>query len=70
MSTPSDDSPNNFTPKLALSHLADGKEILLESPNGEELPARGFDAGAETYQAPPANLVSPSAHIVNAPRHF
>ncbi|MEW5302867.1 MAG: hypothetical protein WDW36_005608 [Sanguina aurantia] len=48
---------------------ADGKEILLESPNGEELPARGFDAGAETYQAPPANLVSPSTHAVDVPRH-
>ena len=31
---------------------ADGKEILLSPPSGDELPARGFDAGEETYQAP------------------
>jgi len=29
---------------------ADGKEILLQPPSGDELPARGFDPGMETYQ--------------------
>ncbi|MEW5312386.1 MAG: hypothetical protein WDW38_004025 [Sanguina aurantia] len=58
-----------FNPEKDTLVGADGKEILLESPNGEELPARGFDAGAETYQAPPANLVSPSTHAVDVPRH-
>eukprot|EP00798_Chlamydomonas_sp_ICE-L_P001529 gene1529-32906_t len=33
---------------------ADGKEITLESPYGDELPALGFDAGVDTYQGPPA----------------
>jgi hypothetical protein len=32
---------------------ADGKEISLESPFGDELPAAGFDPGMDTYQAPP-----------------
>eukprot|EP00298_Acanthocystis_sp_HF-20_P011451 c19400_g1_i1.p1 GENE.c19400_g1_i1~~c19400_g1_i1.p1 ORF type:complete len:779 (+),score=302.75 c19400_g1_i1:44-2380(+) len=32
---------------------ADGKEFFLEDPNGTELPPRGFDAGEDTYQAPP-----------------
>jgi hypothetical protein len=35
---------------------ADGKELLLESPHGDELPQRGFDPGQETYQAPPTSL--------------
>jgi len=32
---------------------ADGKELRLESPYGDELPAKGFDPGMDTYQAPP-----------------
>jgi aconitate hydratase len=32
---------------------ADGKEVKLDSPYGDELPQKGFDAGADTYQAPP-----------------
>jgi aconitate hydratase len=32
---------------------ADGKEISLDSPFGDELPAAGFDPGMDTYQAPP-----------------
>ncbi|XP_018402227.1 PREDICTED: aconitate hydratase, mitochondrial-like [Cyphomyrmex costatus] len=31
----------------------DGKEFLLDSPYGDELPNRGFDPGLETYDAPP-----------------
>lgn len=30
-----------------------GKEIKLSDPNADELPSRGFDAGENTYQAPP-----------------
>jgi len=33
---------------------SDGKKFKLESPFGDELPARGFDPGQDTYQAPPA----------------
>ncbi|XP_046573032.1 aconitate hydratase, mitochondrial-like [Haliotis rubra] len=32
---------------------ADGKKFKLESPYGDELPAKGFDPGQDTYQAPP-----------------
>ena len=31
---------------------ADGKEISLTPPVGDELPAKGFDPGMDTYQAP------------------
>ncbi|RCI00963.1 Aconitate hydratase mitochondrial [Rhizopus azygosporus] len=34
---------------------ADGKPFKLDPPNGNELPPRGYDAGENTYQAPPAN---------------
>lgn len=34
---------------------ADGKKFKLQGPSGDELPSRGFDAGAETFQAPPAD---------------
>ena len=33
-----------------LCPCADGKEITLESPFGDELPSKGFDAGVDTYQ--------------------
>lgn len=31
---------------------SDGKKFKLDSPFGDELPARGFDPGQDTYQAP------------------
>ncbi|XP_043251465.1 aconitate hydratase, mitochondrial-like isoform X1 [Colletes gigas] len=33
----------------------DGKEFLLKDPFGDELPSRGFDAGMDTYDAPPSD---------------
>lgn len=33
---------------------SDGKKFKLDSPFGDELPARGFDPGQDTYQAPPS----------------
>lgn len=39
-----------------LAPAVDGKEIKLEAPHGDELPSRGFDAGANVYQAPPSSL--------------
>ncbi|KAI4503690.1 hypothetical protein M0802_001093 [Mischocyttarus mexicanus] len=33
----------------------DGKEFLLDDPFGDELPSRGFDAGLDTYDAPPSD---------------
>jgi aconitate hydratase len=34
---------------------ADGSEFALTTPYGDELPQRGFDAGEDTYQAPPVD---------------
>lgn len=31
----------------------DGKKFKLQAPQGDTLPARGFDPGQDTYQAPP-----------------
>ncbi|KAI9260164.1 aconitate hydratase [Sporodiniella umbellata] len=33
---------------------ADGKPFKLSPPNGNELPPKGYDAGENTYQAPPS----------------
>ena len=43
----------SFNPERDTLVGADGKEITLEPPYGDELPAKGFDAGVDTYQAPP-----------------
>lgn len=34
---------------------ADGKKFKLSPPSGDTLPARGFDPGVDTYQAPPSD---------------
>ncbi|KAI9752686.1 MAG: hypothetical protein M4579_005524 [Chaenotheca gracillima] len=41
----------------------DGKEFLLAEPTGEGLPARGYDPGRDTYQAPPADRSSVSVAV-------
>ncbi len=57
----------NFNPLTDKLKGKDGKEFLLAPPTGDTLPARGFDAGQNTYQAPPADRstvnvqVSPSS---------
>lgn len=40
-----------------LTDELDGKDgpFKLQPPTGDELPSRGFDAGEETYQAPPSD---------------
>ncbi|KAF8055995.1 Aconitate hydratase [Scenedesmus sp. PABB004] len=43
----------SFNPEKDTLVGADGKEVSLESPYGDELPAAGFDPGVDTYQAPP-----------------
>jgi len=45
----------DFNPMTDTLTGADGKEFKLEPPTGDELPSRGFDAGENTYQAPPAS---------------
>lgn len=41
-----------FNPETDMLKGADGKEFKLESPNGEELPSKGFDPGMDTFQPP------------------
>jgi aconitate hydratase len=41
-----------FNPEKDTLVGADGREIMLSPPEGDELPARGYDPGEETYQAP------------------
>ncbi|XP_046405118.1 aconitate hydratase, mitochondrial-like [Ischnura elegans] len=45
----------NFNPQTDKLKGADGKEFLLDSPFGDELPKSGFDPGVDTYQAPPSD---------------
>ncbi|KAK9500381.1 hypothetical protein O3M35_001658 [Rhynocoris fuscipes] len=45
----------DFDPRRDTIKGADGKEFKLSDPFGAELPARGFDPGEDTYQAPPAD---------------
>ncbi|GBF87346.1 aconitate hydratase [Raphidocelis subcapitata] len=42
-----------FNPATDALTGPDGKKVKLHSPHGDELPAKGFDPGADTYQAPP-----------------
>jgi hypothetical protein len=34
---------------------ADGQEVRLSPPMGDELPTKGFDPGEDTFQAPPGD---------------
>jgi len=45
----------DFDPRTQKLQGADGQEFMLESPYGDELPQRGFDAGEDTYQHPPSD---------------
>ncbi|KAF2859603.1 putative mitochondrial aconitate hydratase [Piedraia hortae CBS 480.64] len=56
-----------FNPLTDTLKDKDGKEFKLKEPKGEGLPAKGYDSGRDTYQAPPADrssvqvAVSPSS---------
>ena len=41
-----------FNPEKDTLVGADGREIMLQPPEGDELPEKGYDPGLETYQAP------------------
>lgn len=45
----------SFNPEVDTLVGADGKEISLTPPVGDELPSKGFDPGMDTYQAPAAS---------------
>ncbi|KAI8929637.1 aconitase family-domain-containing protein [Entophlyctis helioformis] len=57
-----------FNPVTDVLKTADGKDFKFAAPNGDELPPRGYDAGENTYQAPPADrsnvavVVSPTSN--------
>jgi aconitate hydratase len=57
----------HFNPLTDKLKDKDGNEFLLKPPTGDSLPAQGFDAGNDTYQAPPQDRsavtvqVSPSS---------
>jgi len=42
-----------FNPEKDTLIGAEGQELMLQPPSGDELPARGFDTGAVTFQPPP-----------------
>ena len=42
-----------FNPVTDTLKTPDGKEFKFKPPHGDELPTRGYDAGQNTYQAPP-----------------
>ncbi|KAF1808493.1 mitochondrial aconitate hydratase [Eremomyces bilateralis CBS 781.70] len=48
----------NFNPLTDKLKDKDGNEFLLKPPTGLGLPTQGFDAGEDTYQAPPADRSS------------
>ena len=52
-----------FNPEKDTLVGADGREIMLQPPSGDELPSKGYDAGEETYQAPAGS----SAEVVVDP---
>ncbi|CCH41493.1 aconitate hydratase 1 [Wickerhamomyces ciferrii] len=52
-----------FNPLTDKLKGADGKEFLLQPPTGDGLPTRGYDAGENTYQAPPADRTQVQVQI-------
>ncbi|KAI5727858.1 hypothetical protein M8J77_007757 [Diaphorina citri] len=44
-----------FDPRYDELTGSDGKSFKLSDPFGDELPARGFDPGVDTYQPPPSD---------------
>lgn len=52
-----------FNPLTDKLKDADGNEFLLKPPHGEGLPAKGYDAGENTYQAPPTDRSSVEVKI-------
>ncbi|GAA5968152.1 hypothetical protein JCM8115_001756 [Rhodotorula mucilaginosa] len=52
-----------FNPVTDSLKGADGKEFKFSDPSGKELPPRGYDAGENTYQAPPSDRASVSVAV-------
>ncbi|KAI9205011.1 aconitase family-domain-containing protein [Polychytrium aggregatum] len=52
-----------FNPLTDSLKTKDGKDFKFQAPQGPELPPRGYDAGENTYQAPPADRSSVSVSV-------
>lgn len=48
----------NFNPETDYLTAPNGEKFKLDPPNGDELPAKDFDPGQDTYQHPPADGLS------------
>lgn len=53
----------HFNPLTDKLKDKDGNEFLLKPPTGDSLPARGFDPGNDTYQAPPKDRASVNVQV-------
>jgi aconitate hydratase len=53
----------HFNPLTDKLKDKDGNEFLLSPPSGAGLPARGYDPGQDTYQAPPPSRDSVSVKV-------
>lgn len=53
----------NFNPLTDTLKDKDGKDFKLSTPTGAGLPSRGYDPGADTYQAPPQDRHSVSVAV-------
>jgi len=45
----------DFDPTVDTITAADGTEVKLDAPQGDILPAKGYDPGVDTFTAPPAD---------------
>ncbi|XP_078483000.1 aconitate hydratase, mitochondrial-like [Ciona intestinalis] len=52
-----------FNPEVDTLTAADGSQFKFEAPTGDELPAKGFDPGEDTYQHPPSNSDAVSVNV-------
>ena len=52
-----------FNPLTDSLKGSDGKEFKFSEPQGFELPAKGYDAGENTFQAPPSDGASVSVAV-------
>jgi aconitate hydratase len=53
----------SFNPMTDSLKGSDGKEFKFSEPKGYELPSKGYDAGENTFQAPPADGSSVSVAV-------
>ncbi|AEO67704.1 a8fafc3e-276e-47b8-9eb6-d2c251888b4b [Thermothielavioides terrestris] len=53
----------HFNPLTDKLKDKDGNEFLLAPPSGDSLPAKGYDPGQNTYQAPPPNRDAVSVQV-------